>query len=71
MARVLPDRCFRINSAGPDGAWVRIECTADLRNWSPVCTNQVVNGVIDFVDPEAQNSELRFYRSVPDTGLLQ
>ena len=53
-AAVLPDKCFHINSTGPDGAWFHVECTTDLRNWTPICTNQVVNGSIDFVDPDAQ-----------------
>ena len=66
MATVLPDRCFRISSAGPDGAWFHIEYTTDLRNWTGICTNQVFAGSLDFIDPDAQQSELRFYRAVPE-----
>jgi hypothetical protein len=68
LTGVLPDGCFHINSPGPDGAWVHVEYTTDLSNWTPVCTNQVVNGSIDFVDPDAQGNPLRFYRTVPEAN---
>jgi hypothetical protein len=34
-------------------------------NWSFVSTNQVFQGSIDFVDPDAANNASRFYRAVP------
>ena len=64
VATLLPDHCFRINSTGPDGAWFRIESTTDLRNWTPVCTNQIFAGSLDFIDPSAQAGGMRFYRAV-------
>ena len=63
---MLPGGCFHINSSGPDGALVHVEYTTDLSNWTPICTNQVVNGSIDFVDPDAAANPLRFYRAVPE-----
>ena len=42
--------------------------STDLVNWTPVCTNQVVDGSIDFVDPDAQGYPSRFYRAVPLTS---
>ena len=68
MASVLPDKCFHLTSTGPDGAWFRIECTTDLRNWTAICTNQVFGGSMDFIDPDAQQDQLRFYRAVPETN---
>ncbi|HEX3799194.1 MAG TPA: hypothetical protein VH413_10875 [Verrucomicrobiae bacterium] len=62
---VLPDQSFHVNAIGPDGAWFRVEYTTDLLNWTPVCTNQVVQGSIDFVDPDATNNASRFYRAIP------
>ena len=67
VASVLPDKCFHISSTGPDGAWFRIDYTTDLRNWTPICTNQVFGGSLDFVDSDAQQSQLRFYRASPET----
>ena len=63
---ILADRCFHLNAMGPDGAWFRVEYTTDMVNWVAICTNQVVNGSIDFVDPDAQNDRSRFYRAVPE-----
>lgn len=63
---VLPDLSFHMNAAGPDGAWFHIEVSTDLLNWTPACTNQVVNGSIDYIDPDAQGTQSRFYRAVPE-----
>jgi hypothetical protein len=67
-ASILPDRCLFIGSDATDGAWYRVECSANLRNWSPICTNQVVQGAIQFVDPEAPDLPKRFYRAVPEAN---
>jgi hypothetical protein len=65
---LLPGKCFHLSATGPDGAWFHVEYTTDLHNWIPICTNQVVNGSIDFVDPDAQDNPVRFYRAVPEAG---
>jgi hypothetical protein len=65
---MLPDLSFHMNATGPDGAWFHIDSSSDLVNWTSLCTNQVVNGSIDFIDPDAQNSQSRFYRAVPEAG---
>jgi hypothetical protein len=65
---MLPDFSFHMNASGPDGAWFHIESSADLVNWTPVCTNQVVNGSIDFIDPDAQGNQDHFYRAMPESG---
>jgi hypothetical protein len=62
---LLGDGSFHFNAEGPDGAWFRIDCSSNLVGWIPVCTNQVVNGSIDFADPDAPGSRLRYYRAVP------
>ncbi len=64
---VLPDGAFHLTAAGPDAAWFRLEYSTDLMNWTPVCTNQVIQGAIDFVDPEAPDQPHRYYRAVPLT----
>jgi hypothetical protein len=65
VAGMLPDRCFHVTATGPNGAWFSIDYTTDLVHWISLCTNQVVNGSIDFVDPDAPGSATRFYRAVP------
>lgn len=65
VTAMLPGDCFHFATLGPDAAWFCIERSTDLSNWSPVCTNQVVNGSIDFVDPDAPVNPARFYRVIP------
>jgi hypothetical protein len=68
LTSALPDRCFHLNASGPDGAWFRIEYSTNLRDWIPICNNQVIQGSIDFVDPDAQTDQTRLYRAVPING---
>lgn len=66
---VLPDRSFHFAALGPDGAWFHIECTTDLVNWTTVCTNQVVQGSIDYNDPpDAAGGPFKWYRAVRETN---
>ena len=67
-AAVLPDKCFHLVTPGPDAAWFCVQYSTDMVNWISVCTNQVVDGSIDFVDPDAAGSPSRFYRAVPLTN---
>ena len=68
LAGVLPGGWFHLAAPGPNAAWFGVEYSTDLIHWTPVCTNQVVNGSIDFVDPEAASRPARFYRTVPVNG---
>jgi hypothetical protein len=63
---LLLDHSFHLTEPGPDGAWFHIEYSTDLANWTTLCTNQVVNGSIDFIDSDANNNQTRFYRTVPE-----
>jgi hypothetical protein len=62
---LVSDGTFHVNTAGPDGAWFSIRYSTDFVNWSPLCTNQVFQGGIDFVDPDAPANSARFYQAVP------
>jgi hypothetical protein len=65
---VLPDQSFHLVIPGPDAAWYRVEYSTDLTHWTPVCTNQVVNGSINFVDPPPLGDKARYYQAVPMGG---
>ena len=67
----LSDRSFHLGAPGPDGAWYHVEYSTNLLDWSPICTNQVVNGSIDFVDPDAPSDQSRFYRTIPEANAPQ
>jgi hypothetical protein len=65
---LLPGGSFNFNEAGPDGAWFRADWSSDLLNWTPLCTNEVFDGSIDFLDADAAANPLRYYRAVPLDG---
>jgi hypothetical protein len=64
---IIPGSAFNLSAAGPDGAWFHVEYSTDMIHWTPICTNQVVNGSINYVDPDAATNPSRFYRTVPET----
>lgn len=65
---MLPGHYFHLSQPGPNAAWFRIETSTNLMDWTPVCTNQVVNGYIDFIDPNSEDQNSHFYRAVPLAG---
>lgn len=67
LTGVLPGPYLHIGAPGPDGAWFHVECSTNLRDWVPICTNQVFNGYIDFADPDGLMTK-RFYRTVPEAN---
>jgi hypothetical protein len=64
----LPDGSFHLNADAPDGAWFAVQSTADFVHWTNVCTNQVVQGSIDFVDADAPDGTALFYQAVPQSS---
>jgi len=65
---LLADRSFHVSTNGPDGAWFSVQSSSDLLNWSTLATNQVVNGSLDFLDPDAPSNAIHFYRTVALTN---
>ena len=63
---MLSDRSFHFTRPGDDGTWWRIECSTDLVHWSVLGTNRVMDGALDFVDPDGDELPQRFYRAVPE-----
>jgi hypothetical protein len=63
-----PGNLFQITSTGPNGAWFQVEYSADMIHWTPLCTNQVINGTVNFIDPDAASQPGRFYRTLPQSG---
>lgn len=64
--RPLPDGVFHLCEPGTNGFWYRLEVSADLVNWLPVCTNMVTDGALHFVDPDAKDLPRRYYRTFPE-----
>ena len=67
---LLADRAFHFNTNGPDGAWFCIENSSNLIDWIPLVTNQVIQGSVDFIDPNAVSNTAGYYRVVPVTDAV-
>lgn len=61
----LPDGSFQLSGSGPDGAWFTVESSPDLQNWTPICTNQIVDGMISYMDAPVPGNPQLFYRAIP------
>jgi len=59
------DGLFCLCRPGTNGFCFRLEVSTNLVNWVPVCTNSVTDGAIHYVDPDATDSVIRFYRTSP------
>jgi hypothetical protein len=66
---LLPDHQFHFCQPATNGYCFRIEASADLLHWSPLCTNIVTDGALHFVDPDAPPLNARFYRAQPEPAL--
>ena len=53
---------FRLRLTGPSGSRYSIDATTDLRQWSALKTNTVIDGFFDYTDTGAGNFPNRFYR---------
>jgi hypothetical protein len=61
----LLDGSFHAVWPGINGLNYCLQLSTNLTDWVPVCTNTVVKGSIQFVDPEAGGLANRYYRTVP------
>ncbi len=62
---LFPDRSFYLGVNAMEGGWYRIERSTNFVHWMPLCTNVVVQGTVDFLDPDAASSQEAYYRAVP------
>jgi hypothetical protein len=59
---LLPDGTFHLDIPGTNGLVYCVEASTNLMEWTPILTNTVAGGSIDFVDPDAGLFPQRFYR---------
>ena len=62
----LPDGIFHVCHPGTNGHSFTLRASADLLNWTVLCTNTVTEGAVHFLDPDAANLNARFYKVVPE-----
>jgi hypothetical protein len=68
LTGILPDQSFHFCLPGSNGANYCLQISADLVNWTTLCTNTVVKGCIQFSDPESSGLNGRYYRVVTAAG---
>ena len=64
-SRRLPDASFQVRVRGVDGQAFRLDASQDLANWLALTTDSLLGDVFDFVDTQATNFPIRFYRVLP------
>ena len=63
----LADNSIQVSLPAPNGMSFSLQISADLVNWQSVCTNTVLKGSAQFVDPNGDTDPSRYYRIVPAT----
>jgi hypothetical protein len=64
LARLLIDGSVHTSLPGTNGMNFCVQVSTDLVNWLPICTNTILKGSAQFVDPDATASPKLFYRAV-------
>jgi len=62
--RNFADGSVHTSLPAPNGLIYCVESSANLVNWLPVCTNIVLKGSAQYVDPSAGGTPSLFYRIV-------
>jgi hypothetical protein len=60
----LGDGLIHWRTPAASGECYRIEASADLQDWTELCTIRATEGALDYTDAEAMAYERRFYRAV-------
>ncbi len=65
LARCMADGSIHTSLPATNGMNFCLQVSTDLVNWLPVCTNTVLKGSAQFVDPEGAAALKLFYRAAP------
>jgi ABC-type cobalamin transport system permease subunit len=65
MVQSLADGTTHVSLPATNGMNFCLEISSDLITWVPVCTNTVLKGSAQYVDPDSSDGDNRFYRIVP------
>ena len=69
LTHCLPEGLLHLSLPGENGFVYRLECSADLMEWTPLCDGVVVDGAVHYVDTEMTNNAHGFYRVRADVSL--
>ncbi len=65
MMQNMPDCSLHISLPATNGMNFCLEASTNMVNWVPVCTNTVLKGSAQYVDPRGATSPNLYYRIVP------
>jgi hypothetical protein len=54
---------FKVQFSGPTGSNLVIQATSDMKSWTSLSTNVIVNGSVTYTDAVAPTASCRFYRA--------
>jgi hypothetical protein len=63
--RSLSDNSMHVSLPATNGMNFSLQISSDLVNWLPLCTNTVLKGSAQFLDPNGAANPNLFYRIVP------
>jgi hypothetical protein len=66
----LLDGLFHVCLPGTNGFSFRLDTSSDLVNWAACCSDLLPDAAIHFLDPDAADFKVRFYRAVPQPMLI-
>ena len=61
----MADDSVHVSLPATNGMNASIQISTDLINWVPICTNAVLKGSAQFIDPDSTANSNLFYRIVP------
>jgi hypothetical protein len=61
----MADNSLFVSLPATNGMNFCLQASSDLANWMPVCTNTVLKGSAQYVDPNGVAIPGLFYRAVP------
>ena len=65
LAKSLAGQSLHVSLPAPNGLNFSLQVSSNLVDWVTVCTNTVLKGSAQFVDPDGQANASLFYRIVP------
>ncbi len=65
VIHAMADTSMHVSLPATNGMNFSLQVSTDLINWQPVCTNTVLKGSAQYVDPSGNGSSGLYYRIVP------
>ena len=59
----MVEKGFKIQFSGPTGSNLVIQASTDMKHWTPVYTNVITGGSVNYTDAAAMTAPGRFYRA--------